>query len=597
MNDSFRSFLSQIFSSDENGILIFDSDDGNNLFANNYSLTILDYTSAEIINKPIQEIFPEFQNSNSENYYQSKAINKSKDILNIQTRIKKIIHPFKSGHLLIFVEIKKIETKDTLLDLRINSHDLLNRINIPILSLNGNLIIDFANESAMKTLGLIPEKLKDFDIINIISSDIHFREKILEQSLNKQIQLTDINGNNTYMLFQSSVLRDENKKFKGLLILLFDFSELKQAEQRLRNSEERIKTILATLNNGIVMVDENGIIQEIVPIFKFLLFQFIPLEKGDQIFSFLDEEIKLEFLKLLKEVFQSYGAKSKEFNFYLLDIEYTFEVRFIPIRHYINMENVIMLVFTDRSEAKKLDRQLIESMKFASIGEIAAGLAHEINNPLQSALLYLDDLIVVGEDDPAERKMILKKIESANLRIRDLVRSLLDLGRVESQTRDLVSPYYILVRSSELVELSCKKKGIEFFRHAGPNLPGIIVRWQEIEQVLINCVVNAINALSEMNPPREFPKIEIGIELINIKNKDWVVFSIEDNGPGMSEDTLDKAFLPLFTTRREMQGTGLGLSISKKIINDHDGEITIKSKLGVGSKIEIFLPAQMEKYD
>jgi PAS domain S-box-containing protein len=365
----------------------------------------------------------------------------------------------------------------------------------------------------------------------------------------------------------------------------------------IRDSEERLRTIFATMNNGIVIVDEKGIIQEIAPIFKFLLFQYLPLEKGDFIFSFLDNHLQQTFLEKIHEVISSSEQRTKEFDYNILDREFTFEVRFIPIRRHRNFEKVIMLVFTDRSEAKKLDRQLIESMKFASIGEIAAGLAHEINNPLQSALLYLDDLILVDDDDPAERKSILKKIESANLRIRDLVRSLLDLGRVESQTRDLVSPYYILVRASELVEVSCKKKGIDFKRHAGPNLPGIVVRWQEIEQVLINCVVNSINALSEMHPSKQFPKIEIGIDLIQKNKKDWVVFSIEDNGPGMTEQVLEKAFIPLFTTRRDKQGTGLGLSISKKIINDHDGEISIKSKLDEGTKIEILIPAQLDIND
>lgn len=179
----------------------------------------------------------------------------------------------------------------------------------------------------------------------------------------------------------------------------------------IRDSEERLRTIFATMNNGIVIVDEKGVIQEIAPIFKFLLFQYLPLEKGDFIFSFLDDNLQQSFLENIDEVISSSEQKTKEFDFNILDREYTFEVRFIPIRRHRNFEKVIMLVFTDRSEAKKLDRQLIESMKFASIGEIAAGLAHEINNPLQSALLYLDDLILVDDDDPAERKLILKKIE------------------------------------------------------------------------------------------------------------------------------------------------------------------------------------------
>ncbi|GBF51268.1 GHKL domain protein [Leptospira ryugenii] len=398
----------------------------------------------------------------------------------------------------------------------------------------------------------------------------------------KLSQLSDPEDNLSYLFFQISDQFLTNSDDQVKII---------------SKENESLRRIIGTMNNGIVIVNEEGIVQDIAPIFKFLLFQFIPIEKGDFIFEFLDKDLITEYKNTLKECLSHMQVKTKHFTYRIFENDYDFDIRFIPIRRSENLQKLIMLIYTDKTEANRLDRQLVESMKFASIGEIAAGLAHEINNPLQSALLNLDELIVVGIEDPSEQKEILKKIEAANLRIRDLVLALLDLGRVESRTRDLVSPYYILVRSSELLEVSCKKKGIEFKRHAGPNLPGIVVRWQEIEQVLINCVVNAINALSEMNPPRQSPKIEIGIDLVKNNKKDWVVFSIEDNGPGMSEEVLDKAFLPLFTTRREKQGTGLGLSISKKIINDHDGDIVIKSRDGLGTKIEIYLPVQLDTYE
>ncbi|TGN20388.1 ATP-binding protein [Leptospira idonii] len=471
---------------------------------------------------------------------------------------------------------------------------ILDTLEIPIFSLDQYLRVQYANVTSLKTLGLSFPELKKLDLIDLLCKEGSVKSSILQKSVNIEIQLTDANGRELSMMFQSSIIRDDNGDFQGLMIILFDFTELKNAQSLIISSEEKLRTIFATMNNGIVVVNEEGIIQDIAPIFKFLLFQVVPLEKGDYIFSFLKRKTQDVLLNAVKESQKTQTILTREFNFQILNEEFSFEIRFIPVRRYSNIEKVIMLVFSDTTEAKRIDRQLIESMKFASIGEIAAGLAHEINNPLQSALLYLDDLIVVGEEDPSERKAILKKVESANLRIRDLVKSLLDLGRMESPNRDLVSPYYILVRASELVEVSCKKKGIEFTRHAGPNLPGIFVRWQEIEQVLINCVVNSINAISEMDPVPKFPKIEIGIDLVRISKKDWVVFSIEDNGPGMSESVLDKAFLPLFTTRREKQGTGLGLSISKKIINEHEGDILIKSKLGEGTKIEIFLPAYSE---
>ncbi|WP_411824171.1 ATP-binding protein [Leptospira sp. 'Mane'] len=493
----------------------------------------------------------------------------------------------------IFSKINEEERSKVLKKTRYQGK-LLDTIEIPIFTLDQYLRIEYANDTALKTLGISFQELKTKDLLGLFHLEDEVTLSILQESVNKQIIIKNNNDEEISMMFQSSIIRDDSGDFQGLMVILFNLSELAHAEEALRNSEERLRTIFATMNNGIVVVNTEGIILDIAPIFKFLLFQVVPIEAGDFVFSFLDKVHQELFRKTLKETQKNLTIHTRDFFYTILNEEYSFQVRFIPIKRFSNLEKVIMLVFTDTTEAKRLDRQLIESMKFVSIGEIAAGLAHEINNPLQSALLYLDDLIVIEEEDPAERKLILKKIESANLRIRDLVRALLDLGRVESPNRDLVSPYYILVRASELVEVSCKKKGIEFTRHAGPNLPGIFVRWQEIEQVLINCVVNSINALSEMENPVSNPKIEIGIDLVRISKKDWVVFSIEDNGPGMSENVIERAFLPLFTTRREKQGTGLGLSISKKIINDHEGDMIIKSRLGEGTKIEILLPAHIE---
>ncbi|MBM9548288.1 GHKL domain-containing protein [Leptospira sp. 201903074] len=466
-------------------------------------------------------------------------------------------------------------------------------LEIPFLQadLNGKLL--YANLPLIHFFRLSSEQIQSYQLSDILFLPEEFKNEISVRDTKRILELESQAGEKTTFQLQSFITTDKGKP-NGITILFLDLSELQNAERILKYGEDKLRTFFATMNNGFVIINQDAIILEIAPIFKFLLFQVFAFEVGEGIFHFFDEKMKFKLMNVLHSVVENQTIQTTEFEYVLLGDERTFEIRFIPVRRDNPNDKKIMLVFSDITEAKRMDRQLIESMKFASIGEIAAGLAHEINNPLQSALLYLDDLITVEESDPNERRNILKKIESANLRIRDLVKSLLDLGRMESPNRDFVSPYYILVRTSELVEVSCRKKNINFTRHAGPNLPGIFVRWQEIEQVLINCVVNSINALSEMETARQFPKIELGIDLVKNQKKEWVVFSVEDNGPGIDDETLEKVFLPLFTTRRNKQGTGLGLSISKKIIAEHGGEIYIKTKEGTGTKVEIYLPAHTE---
>lgn len=472
--------------------------------------------------------------------------------------------------------------------------EIIEDLEIPFLQtdLDGNLL--YANAKLIEFFQLSINQIHSYNVFDVLSLPEDFKRELLIQNTKRILQFQPHFGEMITFQLQSYVTAEKGKP-KGITVLLLSLSALQNAERIVKYGEDKLRTFFATMNNGFVIINQEAKILEIAPIFKFLLFQVFALEVGEDIFHFFDEKKKSKLMEILLSVVTNQTVEKAEFDYVLLGEERTFEIRFIPVRRYDQEDKKIMLVFSDITEAKRMDRQLIESMKFASIGEIAAGLAHEINNPLQSALLYLDDLITVDETDPNERRNILKKIESANLRIRDLVKALLDLGRMESPNRDFVSPYYILVRTSELVEVSCRKKNINFTRHAGPNLPGIFVRWQEIEQVLINCVVNSINALSEMETARQFPKIELGIDLVKNQKKEWVVFSVEDNGPGIDDDTLEKVFLPLFTTRRNKQGTGLGLSISKKIIAEHGGEIYIKTKEGTGTKVEIYLPAHTDE--
>lgn len=468
-------------------------------------------------------------------------------------------------------------------------------LEIPFLRTDSLGNIQYANTRFLDFFSLTLEQIRKKSIFEILSLPEKIKEELLNQNIKHDIEIQSGFGEKQKFQLQSFLTPTILTNTNEITILLLNLSSIQIAENTIKYGEDKLRTFFATINNGFVIVNQEAVILEVAPIFKFLLFQLLAFEIGENIFHFFEKEVKTKLTDVLQNSIETQTTQRAEFDYPLLGEEKTFEIKYIPVRRLNPNDKKVMLVFSDITEAKRLDRQLIESMKFASIGEIAAGLAHEINNPLQSALLYLEDLITVDEADPNERKNILQKIEAANLRIRDLVKALLDLGRMESPNRDFVSPYYILVRTSELVEVSCRKKNIHFTRHAGPNLPGIFVRWQEIEQVLINCVVNSINALSEMEIARKDPKIELGIDLVRSQKKDWVVFSVEDNGPGIDDDTLEKVFLPLFTTRRNKQGTGLGLSISKKIIAEHGGEIYIKTKNGVGTKVEIFLPAHTDE--
>lgn len=467
---------------------------------------------------------------------------------------------------------------------------LLNAIEIPMLSTDEEGYVTYCNHYFEQFIGKHRSTLMDKPVKSILPLKEEWTSQRLLQGHRSEFTVTKSDGNDIPMLLVSSTLRDDYGHMIGMIIILFDITEQKKNEELIRASEAKLRNLFAAMNNGIVIVDPEGIVIEVAPILKFFLFQFLNVQVGDNMFELLPQTVVRELSNNLREAVATQRVHYTDFSIELLEEENFYSVKLLPMKKYQDVENPTMLIFSDVTQTRLLDKQLYETAKFVSIGELAAGIAHEINNPLQSSLLYLEDLIENDEPDEAERRKIYQRVEAANIRIKDLIRGLLDLGRSISKGKELISPYYILMRASELIEASCNKNKIELQKHVSPDLPQIRVTWQEIEQVLINCMVNAINAISEMEKRPAHPQIKISLTKETFFQKEWIVFTVEDNGPGMTQKVQDQAFLPLFTTRRSKQGTGLGLAISKRIITEHGGDIVLESEKGKGTIVSIRLP-------
>ncbi|TGM07136.1 PAS domain S-box protein [Leptospira barantonii] len=468
---------------------------------------------------------------------------------------------------------------------------LLNSIEVPLISTDDEGYITYGNRSLERILGVYKEDFVDLPIGEFLNLTPDILDRLSREEFRTEIKMKIFPDVEAPMLLASSRIRDEYGNAIGTILLLLDITEQKKNEELIRSSEIKLRNLFSAMNNGIVILTPDGIILEVAPILKFLLFQILNVNPGEDFFSLFVRSVSDEIRDGIKNCLSSQRAVFLDLSIqFIEDEESFFSIKILPLKKYREEGEAVMLIFSDVTQTKLLDKQLYETARFASIGELAAGIAHEVNNPLQASLLYLEDLIETEESDPAERLKIYKRIEAASLRIRDLIKSLLDLGRTVTREKELVSPYYILLRACELIEVSCKKNGIELKRIASPDLPKIRVAWQEIEQVLINCLVNAINAISEMETKPALPKISITARKEFHLNRDSILFTIADNGPGMTKDVLEKAFLPLYTTRRGKQGTGLGLAISQRIISEHSGTISLDSSPGNGTRVLIRLP-------
>ncbi len=227
----------------------------------------------------------------------------------------------------------------------------------------------------------------------------------------------------------------------------------------------------------------------------------------------------------------------------------------------------------------KLYVQLRHSDRLATVGMLAAGVAHELNEPLGNILGFAQ-LVKKTAGIPASARQDIEKIESASLAAREIIQKLLVFARQVPPEKKPVNLNDVIKNGLYFFEARCAKEGVELVRNLSPNLPEIIAAPIQLNQVLVNLVVNALQSI----------KGEGTITIQTKFNSRYVFLIVEDTGGGMSKEVLDNVFTPFFTTKDIGCGTGLGLSVVYGIITGHGGMINVESKVGKGSRFEIRLP-------
>jgi C4-dicarboxylate-specific signal transduction histidine kinase len=254
------------------------------------------------------------------------------------------------------------------------------------------------------------------------------------------------------------------------------------------------------------------------------------------------------------------------------------------------VENVIEIA-TDITEKITLQAETLRASHLASIGELAAGVAHEINNPINGIINYariLSNRSVKGgaDNDVAER------IGKEGRRIAGIVKSLLSFARDGKEEKKPVTLAGILRESLTLMESQMRREGIQVRIDIPPDLPEITANQQQIQQVFMNIINNAQYALSRKFPGEHEDKaLDINCEEVATDDGPFVRIIFHDRGTGIAPDALDKIINPFFSTKPKGEGTGLGLSISHGIVADHGGRLDVKSVQGAYTKVQIDLPA------
>ncbi len=240
-----------------------------------------------------------------------------------------------------------------------------------------------------------------------------------------------------------------------------------------------------------------------------------------------------------------------------------------------------VVTFDDISERVKLEEQVLRQERLASLGLLAAGVAHEVNTPLTGissyAQLLLEDL---PGDDP--RRVQLEKIDRETQRASNIVNSLLNLARPEETAFSTLSINETVREVLQLFEPQVRKRGIKIVTDLDPADGSVRGNRGKLQQVLLNLLLNARDAVG--------PGGEISIRTIGQGAR--AAIEVTDDGMGIAEDDLPRIFDPFFTTKGRGKGTGLGLSISYGIVQEHQGELMAESSPGRFTRFRLELPVE-----
>jgi len=309
------------------------------------------------------------------------------------------------------------------------------------------------------------------------------------------------------------------------------------------------------------------------------IYVMTPLKNGDWILVYQQEESDafLEF----------YRARKMALGIILVGGLAIIFTSFVISRKMVNR------IARSEREKEMMNEQVIEAGKLASVGELAAGIAHEINNPVAIMVEeagWIEDLLdeedLQASENLGEFKRALKQIKTQGVRCKEITHKLLSFARKTDPKLKMVSLNDLLEEVAGLSEQSAKYSNVKINKHLTPDLPVISVSPSEMQQVLLNLINNAIDAMDSKGG-----QLNITTRMEN----DYVVVDVADTGHGIPKADLQRIFNPFYTTKPVGKGTGLGLSICYGIVKKMGGEITVNSAVGLGTTFHVWIPVSEQE--
>ncbi len=383
--------------------------------------------------------------------------------------------------------------------------------------------------------------------------------------------------------YTRSDLRQLNLLAHGMWRLI----QRKKAEQAMQKSEKRFQDLMENSPNGIAIVQENQVVHQNAN--QDILMGDVNFMEPETEARFHEEDLpKIKsFFSKIKEEDERLNESEVDFRFYpdhpaKGNREMTW-VACIATPIDYHDQNAFLLIFIDMTESKRLTQLLTIQDKMASLGHVAAGIAHEIRNPLSGINIYLGTIEKYFRNPERTEKITasIKAIRSASGKIEAVIKRVMNFAKPGEPRFDVIDINGPVKEAVTLTRFTLNKKGIQIEDIPDGNLSPCIAEPHLIEEVVLNLINNAADAILEHQKTGH-------IRISSLQDNETVMIRVEDDGPGISRDIRQKVFDPFFTTKTH--STGIGLSICHRIITDHKGKLDISaSELG-GACFVVELP-------
>lgn len=366
----------------------------------------------------------------------------------------------------------------------------------------------------------------------------------------------------------------------SLLAITRDTTERNWMMRRLEEQHNHLQTIIESEPECVKLHDRQGTILEINPAGQALLDAETPNQLvGREIYEFLLPAYHSDYRSLTQRVFTGERATMEFEVMGLSGRRHWLETHATPLYNNDNEISAVLAITRNIDERKqneaKLRQQqaeLVHVCRISTLSALSSGLAHELNQPLSAISSFAESASELCNDDDEVQKLLGRIIEQSD-RAESIINRLRDFLRKRTPHPAPTEPGTIVDNVLRFTNAELNHYGIALRREIAPNLPPLQADRVQIEQVLINLITNAIQALAQLTAEERRLRLAVKAQA-----GDAVLFQVADNGHGISPEERERLFAPFFTTREE--GLGLGLSISRTIIENHGGQIGYERKAG-----------------